>query len=284
MHPVSGATIDHLWLQAESLIPTAVEALRRYRRTVGLDLGLFYLGLVPLVAQLMVRHPEFEKIYAARNLACAREHGHEPLPTTPETVNLARNVDYLCLCGLLVDRAWCVVQSPSQPLIGSDLGLTGARVVDIDGDGYVIPLHPNLAVFVYAGTPPRIDGPAVFLEHEIITADEARWTNAAIAGWAPSTVFGRDERTVRQAVTVWDDMDGPCPLREEVPHALTIKEGGLLPRHAERFLRDLHKVQSTLQPTLERGSFDTCVNCHWQLSTINELFDNYDRAHAAANE
>jgi hypothetical protein len=276
-----GATIDGLWAYAERRLPPLVESLKRYRPENGLSLDLFYRVLVPISAQLMVRHPEFESRYADRVRSCAETHGHRPLDVNARTVNLARNVDYLCLCGLLARRRWWVLSSP-QPLVTSELGYCGLLVKFGDDrfEGYLVPLHRNVAVYICTGEASKIEGGAACLDRRTLTPAETLDANRGMASWSPAGIFG-DDRAVRAAARVWREQDRPSPLAREVPGAL-VGDDGLSVEYAEQYLRSLHDAQDVMEPGHPCPRFDDCSTCQGQVAWLRSLFAAHDRSHDEA--
>jgi hypothetical protein len=71
---------------------------------------------------------------------------------TGGAVNLAREVELLCVSGLLIGAQWWLLSS-AEPLVGSDLGFAGARFSSDNEttEGYVFPLSSRIAVYVGNG-------------------------------------------------------------------------------------------------------------------------------------
>ncbi len=238
---------------------------------------LFVRVLVGLVAQLLVRHPEFATRYVARTIAAGARYAHLSVDETGWAVNLARQTELLCVSGVLVDSQWWLLRSP-EPLVGSDLGF-GAAGVAFGGErheGYVFPLAPNAAVYVGNGAANfDVEQTSVRLNTRSLTRDEAHGTNELTAAWAPISVFGREESSVRRAIAIWKKRDDVPLLLGHVPGLLHSDRTPGAPGQVERWLRTLHRAQELDQPgnpALE--SFDDCVGCQQRVDDIALWWEN----------
>jgi hypothetical protein len=256
-------SIDDMWARAESGLPQLLPALTAAPANVPpLPLRLHLNILLPLVAQLLVRHPEFEERYRER-VAASTDRPDAAMRLTSGDVNTARHFDYLSICGLLLECEWWLWSSPERLLVCSDLGY--ANVVVRDGDvtltGYAFPISPRMAVYVCRGRsePVSIEG-GVESRRRALTAVESDQLNLTTAGWAPTTVFGRDEASVESAVTVWRDMDGPSDYSKAVPSMVMGEHRAFSLDLIETFLRTLHDAQA-LEETGQCPSFRDCPAC-----------------------
>lgn len=280
-----GATIDPLWSHAEGRVPEIVQALRRYRQADGLDIELYLRGLIPLAAQLMVRHPEFEERIRGRLERQDIFTGKTSREPTSLDINIGRSVEYLCLCGLLASRRCAVVQS-THPLVGSELGYSGMlRALgpvpdgyvyepsdEPDGlvaSGYVFPLSRNVAVQFTTGEPPALDGARVELERLGFDQDDAEMTNVGTAGWSPASIFG-DRRSVVRAARVWEEQEERSPYSDIVPIFLT-GPSSINSGMAEHFLRLLHSVQLAVERDSDQVGFDDCATCPVVLGQVRAV-------------
>lgn len=274
-----GVTIDEQWAHVEQRIPKLVRAL------MGVDHGamsptLFVRTLVPLVAQLLVRHPDFEDRYRLRLQSYSNRGG--PVLCTPDEVNRARAIDYLFLCGRLIHCEWRVLKSPT-PLVSSDLGFAGAVYRTIEGatfppeapdesmGGYVVPLASNLAVFVHEGKSSyQLERAQVALTVSPLTPDKAEETNMTIAAWAPRQVFGKSQAVVRRATQIWRDRPEQSIYTRTVPSMLFSKGAGFSIEDTKNYFRALHHVQWLREPhrRLALQDFESCPLCRERMRRL----------------
>jgi hypothetical protein len=270
---IPGLTIDDQWTHAENRLPELGDALDA--KPVGgklrLSADLFLRVLVPLLAQLLVRHPEWEGRYADRTRALRADDA----ALSRAELNLARNLEYLCLCGVLIEREVWVLHDAQRNLVSSDLGFSQA-VIDIAGtilSGYLFPLSAQTAVFVGAGRERTWSSEAsVDLNERHLTVAEVEMQNQAIARWAPTTVFGRQSEVVASAITIWQSDATRPQYADLVPAA--VLERRFSPIDVERFLRALHEGEALVRPTADRAPFEQCATCRAQMEWVTRAFAN----------
>jgi hypothetical protein len=268
--PEGHFTIDDRWALVESRVPQLVRALEKHDRR-GIPRELFVRVLVGLVSQLMVRHPEYEARYLARAAAVGDFCSHLVSDQTGWAVNLAREIDILCLSGVLIDSQWWLLSS-IEPFVGSDLGFAGGGI-RFDAEqhhGYFFPLSPNLAVYIGNGTPNfDVDAPFVFLNRRLLTREEAHEMNTTIAAWAPVAVFARQEPSVTRAAQIWAQRNEDPPLRSDVPNLLFAERSPPPPGQMERWLRTMHRAQELDQPwDSSLVDFENCSRCQGHMADI----------------
>lgn len=276
--------IDDLWSKQEKLIPLTVESMRVEASGKVMPVQAFLLGLVPLVAQLMVRHPNFADEYRGRTvLAKAADRTKNrvdpriPLLSrdlTRDDVNLARNIDYLCLCGILSTQCAWLRLTTDTPLVSSDLGFMATTVESHDGHrtGYAVPLAPDIAAFVSRGVAPRMSSghmqPIARLPLSHVQTDAL---NNATAEWAPTVVFGRDKGEVISASTAWSDQ-AISTLSRRVPGHLMGARTEFEFSDIEGWFRLLHHQQSEAEPFHQHQSFEKCPGCTYQIAWVREVW------------
>lgn len=278
---VAWTSIDDIWEPLERNIPGIVRTVETYDPQAGIPTVVFLRGLLPLVAQLFVRHPRYELEVISR--ACAEQAkvlidprwGKAPL-------NMGRLVHYNVLCGLLLDCSWCIVTSPNGDLISSDLGFAPLSNPLMKRYGYTIPLSPEVAVCVCSGGRRfKLKAPETYLRHGTFTVEQARGVNGAVAWHAPKTIFGRTRGVVADAAGTWTTQlqdDGLPP-----PPALLFYERPNDRALAEHWLRMMHSLETRIGTRPSDDDFLACSNCTSMLALIDNNTDGTISSQPAGN-
>jgi hypothetical protein len=131
--------VDSIWTEYEERLPTALEAL--CYGTTELDADTWLRVLVPFVAALLLRGPDFEKRFTERAI---RHFGDELRERMEETAGEARVMELQRLLAPVLAARWVVMHaSGDTPVITSDVGW--APYGDpVNGEmGFAIPLNPK---------------------------------------------------------------------------------------------------------------------------------------------
>ena len=268
------ATLDTQWTRVENRLRELIDALDSLPsdRELYLSADLFLRVLVPLAAQLLVRHPEWEVRYAAR----VREIHKREIASRIE-MNLARNMEYLALCGVLINREWWVVHDPKRRFVSSDLGVAQATMND-DGTllrGYLWPVSSQTAVFAGAGRDVGCVGrPTVRLRERHVSDAQVKMQNEAVARWAPTVVFGREAALVTEATEIWTRDPTRPEYAEIVPAAILDRD--FHGEDIEGMLRAVHAGEQASRPDSTPVPFEKCPGCAYQLAWARAAFPPED--------
>lgn len=264
---VPWASVDPHWEAIETHIPMIVSKLRDYQPRDGFPTVVFLKGLIPLVAQLFVRHPSYEQY----NLAAANAEQRKVFTDTSlgkAPVNMSRLLHYNVLCGLLVDCSWCVVHTAGN-LLSSDLGFAPLYNDNIQRHGYAVPLSRDIAICVCSrGKRFGLNSERTYLQYGTFTAEKAQEVNNAVAWHAPSAIFGTTQSVVARAAETWatQRQDASFPP----PPALLFEGKSDDLELATRWLRLMHDVEKRIGTRPSNDGFDRCGNCTAILARIQE--------------
>jgi hypothetical protein len=191
----------------------------------------FLLGAVPLVAQLLVRHPEFEARYLARApqiWAAMKDVRATTGLTQTDHANLARLFEKQRLCSLLLQKRWAVLRpTGGARFVTNDLGLAGYRDVE-NTTGYVVPLAPDLALQVEDAPGSKMIWTVDEWSIEQIPvretwAERAHALNDIMAITAPQDVYSSTRQEATRLLTVMGPVVSPTPM----PMLLEMRRSGL---------------------------------------------------------
>jgi hypothetical protein len=192
----SDRTVDIAW-GYERALPAALDRLGRRDR---LDGRLWVTALVPFVAGLFVRGPEFQQEFAKRI-----PPGVSALVGDIDNATKARLIDLQVLLAPVMAARWAVVHFPaSAELITSDRGYALTTTPLGGFPSYVIPIDPHAALVV---TPQRC-GQNLAWSGERWIAEVARFDaaeaeaeslNRATAAFARHAVYGPTQAIVDAA-------------------------------------------------------------------------------------
>jgi Tfp pilus assembly protein PilF len=163
-----------------------------------LDGRVWLTKLVPFVAAMFVRGPEFQHEYPARLPRSLDKYGASDL----DTATRARLIDFQVLLAPVMAARWAVVHfSKHVDLITSDRGYALTATPTGELPSYVVPADGHAALVV---TPQR-SGQALRwvrgrwvaeLEHFTPSDTEVRALNAAVAAYARRAIYGPSKEAV----------------------------------------------------------------------------------------
>jgi hypothetical protein len=181
--------LERLWRAYEDDLAAALEALA----ACTVDAQTWARVLVPFVAAMLVRGPDFDARFQAR-LGPLAAVG----PDNPDNTNGARLLELQRLLGPVAAARWVVMEVRGEGgLITNDVGFTGFRSPGGE-PGVTIPISPRTALGV---TPRRTGTVAVArdgrwwpaIERVTLDPDNHHGLNRQLAAEARRLVFGPDE-------------------------------------------------------------------------------------------
>lgn len=194
----TAATADIAW-GYEGFLTPALDALTDAEGT--LDAKSWIRGVVPFIAGLFVRGPEFQDEFARRIAPALPEIGIDPA----SNATAARLIDLQTLLAPIMASRFCVLHfTDSVELITSDRGYALTGTPDGLEHAYIIPIDRHIALTVVpreAGEPLRWESGAwrAEVEHRCCTDAEAPALNRAVGAFAIKSVYG-PSRDVVEAV------------------------------------------------------------------------------------
>ncbi len=147
--------VDHSWKRGESGLPQAIAEVAT-SDTQGLKAQTWLNVVVPFVAQLFVRGPEFEHRYRERLARTFGDRDDVPIPTIPDHINAIRLMEWVRIEYGLLLAEWTVLHNRSDhPYITNDVGYFPIKWnEDATGPSFFVPLRTDVAVLITpAGTP-----------------------------------------------------------------------------------------------------------------------------------
>jgi len=189
--------VDKTWAEYERELSDAIASLV----AGGVDAATWVRVLVPFVACMLVRGPDFGGRFGRRMAALGLDDidgGYTPA----DNANLARLMELQRLLGPVAVAKWVVVRFPGQgSLLPSDLGYTPFRNRARGEAGIAVPLGPSHALTV---TPRREGRVAVVrsgrwvpeVEHVAAAPGDREGLNRAVSAAAQRFLFGPDEEFV----------------------------------------------------------------------------------------
>lgn len=236
--------VDKTWAEYERELSDAIASLV----AGGVDAATWVRVLVPFVACMLVRGPDFGGRFGRRMAALGLDDidgGYTPA----DNANLARLMELQRLLGPVAVAKWVVVRFPGQgSLLTNDLGYTPFRNRARGEAGIAVPLGPSHALTV---TPRREGRVAVVrsgrwvpeVEHVAAAPGDREGLNRAVSAAAQRFLFGPDEEFVGE----WLRAAPPAPPPPE-PVQLGFITGTLAVAHEFTWHR--------LAPALERNPAD----------------------------
>ncbi len=206
--PLDPLLIDHCWAAVEARLPDAVEAL--LASGPWLDASLWAQTLVPFVAELFVRGPDFNERFRQRwaPLRAETKAGDmlDEILASSDNTNFARVLEAQRLLSPVLRARWTLLTVTGERLVTSDLGVALLGRSTTGQRGYVVPLDPEHALCLEPRTTPRLLFPIrgtwwVPLFTETIGGPEARTVNSAVARFAPRELYGPTPDAVSRYLT-----------------------------------------------------------------------------------
>lgn len=198
-----GGTVDTAW-GYESGLPQALDALATDAQP--LDGRAWAVNLVPFVAGLFMRGPEFHEEFAERLPASLVTTF---LDNQPDHATLARLIDLQVLLTPVMASRWTVMHFPvGSNIVTSDRGYALTTTPEGEDPSYVIPIDPRTALVV---TPQMMGAPLVWedgcwladVTHVEVAPAEAPALNRAIGAFARNAVYGASaDSTVEAAAAL----------------------------------------------------------------------------------
>jgi hypothetical protein len=190
-------TLDVAW-GYESSLPRALDSLAN---SPIVDGQLWTLTLVPFVAGLFVRGPDFHQQYRQRF-----PEGLEtvaPAILRPDHSTAGRLLDFQHLLAPVMTSRWTVLHfAPSAELVTSDTGFATASTPV--GESYVVPLDRCTALVITPSTSRQVlswvDGHWVaLLEHYDVADSDVPDLKRAMGAFARHAIYGPTRESVEQA-------------------------------------------------------------------------------------
>ena len=244
--------IDQVWQAYENRLNLCVNAL--ISSTDEIDARIWSRTLVPFVAGLFVRNPDFDVRYRTR---IAELFGHcddtndvAHSASSPDQINMARMVELHRLLSGIMTADWDVLHfAPDEPIVTNDLGYAFQedRLYDDLPGGVIIPLQRTEALVVM----PRcinqiahwtVGGWMRRVEHFEVPHGYMRERNRAIAWAAREFIIGTDADEIEQYGE---------SLREESPSIEPAELGLATAWVTRRREHEWHRLVSALERTPE---------------------------------
>ena len=191
--------IDKVWEKYETSLSEAIEKLIDR----NLDARIWGRILVPFVACMLVRGPDFDERFVRRMENLGFTHPHDCF--SKENINYARIIELQRLLGSIAAAKWIVlsIHGFADPLITNDLGYTPFIHKLSPDKGIAIPLDKFHILLIIPQTHKvilRADGEhwIPLIEYEQISAENAKEFNAAIANCAREFVISSNDKLVQK--------------------------------------------------------------------------------------
>lgn len=225
------------WLSAsEGGLPNAVRTLVDSRESCAISAHTWSLTLVPFVAGLFVRTPEFAVRFQLRMERLFGSAWRDVMKhASADNTNLARIFEFQRLRAPVMWHRWTVIhfEGESPSLITSDVGYAPHMNTRDGAIGYVVPLRPNAALGLsrQPGGVREVDIAwsgtewITRIEHVDLDPSDASSLNDAIAAHAVEEIYGKTNAAIAavlplvgsgQGVAVGPDLlaDSSAQVRE----------------------------------------------------------------------
>jgi tetratricopeptide (TPR) repeat protein len=199
--------VDELWSQVEGGLPGALNAVRSSEEG-WVPAAMWLRGLVPFIAGLFVRGPEFADRYERRargSLGNAYELGntYEEVIRNPDNTTYSRLMELQRLYAPIMMAEWRVLLFPEPRLVTSDIGYAMTQDGKTGRIGYVFPLDPRTALLLASGPGrPRLfwreQWIAVGFWHLRMDDQMARELARAVAATAVGEFYGPTRESVAE--------------------------------------------------------------------------------------
>lgn len=219
-------SLDQVWTYYEKTLPSAISELVDTSRP--LDANTWLRTLVPFVASLFVRGPEFNERFGSRIPARMQR------AVSPDSTNAARVIELQRLLAQCAAAHWGVVTSndPQANFITNEIGLSVARVNGFESThGWLIPLDRRHVLTV---TPRRSGqimthsglGWKAIIDHLEASPDEVKTINRNTASMAREFVIAGEQHLLtslngkwqRPPDRTWLDGGWGCTSEERIAH------------------------------------------------------------------
>jgi hypothetical protein len=190
-HPSRPRLLDEIFSSYEHDLPSAIDALL----DGSIDARTWARVLVPFVAGLLVRGPDFNTRFSHRLLALG-------LDSSPGNTNRARLFELQRLLAPVLAAEWIVLHATGpDPIIQSDVGYVGFTNVNLGHLGIAFPLRLDRVLVLV----PRRAAPIVIesegrwvplVSHSHLAPGNHLGLNRTLASSAHRFVFGPDEKAI----------------------------------------------------------------------------------------
>jgi len=196
---VSPEFIDQTWIEYEKKLPTAIDSLIEGK----VDAEMWTRVLIPFVACMLVRGPDFEKRFNQRFHPTIQQAMSKKL--NPDNANRARLREIQSLLACVVAAKWLVLTTHGKDkLITNDLGFAPFINPKIGHRGLAIPLSQRKILAIV----PSMEDHAIlfyskekwipYIEYRELPPGNHQGLNTTIAQTALRFVFGPDVQTVQK--------------------------------------------------------------------------------------
>jgi hypothetical protein len=185
--------VDRQWAAAERGLPNALRALVQAEEG-WISADVWARTLVPFVAQLFVRGPDFIERFESRFDELRGDPVLDQILTSPDNTNMARLREFQFLLWPVMTADWAVLRNGTdEPFVLNDLGYAAMFHEPTAQYGYAIPLVPEAALVVRRGGDP----PGLYWD-----PDNERWVIAGIARGSldPNEVTGLNSALAAQSM------------------------------------------------------------------------------------
>jgi hypothetical protein len=224
LHSGDPMTLEDLWTSYERELSVAIDELLGAKITATRWLGV----LVPFVASLLVRAPEFNERFDER----IKQMVPSDIELSADNTNFARMLEIQRLLAPVLTARWVVGEAQGAgSLITSDVGWVGFRAPQTDDIGLAIPLTKR-AVLQLIPARRRVvahlerDAWVPTVEYRRLSSGSHLALNEVLAETSKRYVFGPDESTIKNHVRI---RSAVVPQLE--PHALGFASGPLARVH-----------------------------------------------------
>jgi hypothetical protein len=200
--------VDKTWLAYENHLGSVLETLRTNTDRYALDANSWLAVLIPFVASLFVRGPDFNERYEAR--AGIKEIYSSMAKKDPaypgDNTNMARLMEFQRLLSPIMAASWTVLHTGGKlSLLTNERGYTLYKPTGTDQIGWLIPTGRDMALAIMPTavnhgraiiTDTGIAKWKAILQHRTINDKDTAGFNRAIAGVASNFVIGPSEASV----------------------------------------------------------------------------------------
>ena len=243
--------VDRIWADYERGLNNAIQRLVDR----NLDGRTWARVLVPFVACMLIRGPDFNERFEAR-LGPLKEMAG------PDNTNQARMLELQRLLGPVLAAKWMVLTTQgSERLIINDLGFAGFRDGETGETGLAVPVGPRRVLVLIPrqrrAVLARRDGKwAPIIEYRTLSAGNHMELNHVSAAWARRFIFGPDGATVTTYLKPPDEDRGPVPE----PYEFGFISGNLAMAHEFSW----HRLVSYLEKPLDDEACLTSPVLDWK--------------------
>jgi uncharacterized protein DUF4238 len=193
----SSTVVDDVWSRYEDRLADAIETLTT-NTTGRIDARIWTRVLVPFVAGLLLRGPDFNERFAQRMQSRSLTGGI----SKQDHINLARLFELQRLLAPVMTARWLVAHTDgTSPLISNDLGYAIYRDPEFEMSGMAVPLNQHAVLCLVPLRSRRILEArgfswAALIEHRPLDPGNHRGLNDAIALAAQRFMYGATQKAV----------------------------------------------------------------------------------------